>query len=105
MKKNVVGSLLLLCFLSIVDMACSNNNSNTNSMSTAKITTQSFGAVEYAKYGLKYNKDVYEFASSAKSNININYFHKPIFSLNDYWTINKKTKLTTSVYAPRYKTV
>ncbi len=56
-------------------------------------------AVEYAKYGLKYNKDVYEFASTAKNNININYFHKPIFSLNDYWTINKKTKLTTSVYA------
>ncbi len=46
MKKNVVGSLLLLCFLSIIDMACSNNNSNTNSMSTAKITSQSFGTFD-----------------------------------------------------------
>ncbi len=54
---------------------------------------------EYKKYGLKYNKDVYEFANMTRKNININYFHKPIFSFNDYWTISKKTTLTTSVYA------
>ena len=53
---------------------------------------------EYAKYGLKYNKDVYEFADMTRKNININYFHKPVFSLNDYWTLSKKTTLTTSVY-------
>ena len=46
MKKNVVGSLLLLCFLTMLNLACSNNNSNKNSMSTAKITTQSFGTFE-----------------------------------------------------------
>lgn len=54
---------------------------------------------EYAKYGLKYNKDTYVVNGNQERNININYFHKPIFSLNDYWTINDKTNITTSVYA------
>jgi outer membrane receptor protein involved in Fe transport len=54
-------------------------------------------AAEYAQYGLKYNKDVYV-AYGEQKNININYFHKPIFSLNDYWTLSPKTTLTTSVY-------
>ena len=54
--------------------------------------------MEYAKYGLKYNKDLYVVNGQLK-NININYYHKPIFSLNDYWTINSKTSITTSVYA------
>ena len=53
---------------------------------------------EYAKYGVKYNKDLYVVNGELK-NININYYHKPIFSLNDYWTINDKTSITTSVYA------
>ena len=53
---------------------------------------------EYDKYGLKYNKDMYVLNGELK-NININYYHKPIFSVNDYWTINKTTTLTTSVYA------
>lgn len=53
---------------------------------------------EYAKYGLKYNKDMYVVNGELK-NININYYHKPIFSVNDYWTINDKTSITTSVYA------
>ena len=53
---------------------------------------------EYAQYGLKYNKDVYVLDGQQK-NININYFHKPIFSINDYWTLSPKTKITTSVYA------
>ena len=52
---------------------------------------------EYDKYGLKYNKDVYVVGGQEK-NININYFHKPIFSLNDYWTLSPKTMITTSVY-------
>lgn len=52
---------------------------------------------EYAKYGLKYNKDLYSVGGELK-NININYYHKPIFSINDYWTINSKTSITTSVY-------
>jgi outer membrane receptor protein involved in Fe transport len=55
-------------------------------------------AAEYDKYGLKYNKDLY-MAYGAQNNININYFHKPIFQLNDYWTINNKTSITTSLYA------
>lgn len=53
---------------------------------------------EYAKYGLKYNKDLYVQNGQLK-NININYYHKPIFQINDYWTINKTTSITTSVYA------
>jgi len=53
---------------------------------------------EYDKFGLKYNKDLYVRDGELK-NININYYHKPIFSVNDYWTINKTTSLTTSVYA------
>ena len=52
---------------------------------------------EYDKYGLKYNKDLYTLGGELK-NININYYHKPIFSANDYWTINDKTSITTSVY-------
>ena len=54
-------------------------------------------AAEYAQYGLKYNKDVYVVGGQEK-NININYFHKPIFSINDYWAISPKTMITTSVY-------
>jgi outer membrane receptor protein involved in Fe transport len=53
---------------------------------------------EYDKYGLKYNKDIYTLGGEQK-NININYFHKPIFSLNDYWTLSPKTSINTSVYA------
>ena len=52
---------------------------------------------EYDKYGVKYNKDLYVQNGELK-NININYYHKPIFSANDYWTINSKTSVTTSVY-------
>jgi iron complex outermembrane receptor protein len=53
---------------------------------------------EFAKYGNKYNKDLYVENGELK-NININYYHKPIFQINDYWTINKTTSITTSVYA------
>ena len=53
---------------------------------------------EYDKYGLKYNKDVYV-VNGEQKNININYFYKPIFSINDYWTLSSKTKITTSAYA------
>lgn len=53
---------------------------------------------EYDKYGLKYNKDVYTFTDGSQKNININYFHKPVISLNDYWTLSEKTTITTSVY-------
>ena len=52
----------------------------------------------FDKYGVKYNKDLYVQNGELK-NININYYHKPIFSVNDYWTINKTTSITTSVYA------
>ena len=54
-------------------------------------------AAEYDKYGLKYNKDVYVLNGEQK-NININYFHKPIFQINDFWQISPKTTLTTAVY-------
>ena len=52
---------------------------------------------EYSKYGVKYNKDLYTI-NGVQNNININYFHKPIASLNHYWTINKSTSLTSSIY-------
>jgi outer membrane receptor protein involved in Fe transport len=52
---------------------------------------------EFDKYGVKYNKDLYVLNGELK-NININYYHKPIFQINDYWTINKTTTLTTSFY-------
>ena len=54
-------------------------------------------AAEYDKYGLKYNKDVYVQGGQEK-NININYFHKPIFQVNDFWQISPKTSLSTAVY-------
>ena len=54
--------------------------------------------VEYEKYGLKYNKDIYTINGEQK-NIATNYYHKPIFSLNHYWTISPKTQLNTSAYA------
>ena len=54
-------------------------------------------AAEYDKYGLKYNKDVYV-VNGEQKNININYFHKPIFQINDFWQISPKTSLTTAVY-------
>jgi outer membrane receptor protein involved in Fe transport len=53
---------------------------------------------EYDKYGLKYNKDIYTLGGG-QNNININYFHKPIFSINDYWNLSPKTSINTSVYA------
>jgi hypothetical protein len=53
---------------------------------------------EYATYGLKYNKDLYVL-NGKEQNININYFHKPIFSINDYWTVGKKTTVSTAIYA------
>jgi len=54
-------------------------------------------AAEYNQYGLKYNKDVYV-VNGQQKNININYFHKPIFQVNDFWQISPKTSLTTAVY-------
>ena len=53
---------------------------------------------EYATYGLKYNKDLYVL-NGKEENININYFHKPILSVNDYWTLGKKTTVSTALYA------
>jgi outer membrane receptor protein involved in Fe transport len=53
---------------------------------------------EYAQYGLKYNKDMYVVGGETK-NIATNYYHKPIFSLNHYWTVSPKTTINTSAYA------
>ena len=60
--------------------------------------TSRLTAAEYEKYGLKYNKDIYTINGEQK-NIATNYYHKPIFSLNHYWTISPKTSLNTSAYA------
>lgn len=53
---------------------------------------------EFDKYGIRYNKDLY-LLNGEQGNLNINYFHKPIASLNHYWTISPKTSLTTAIYA------
>jgi len=53
---------------------------------------------EYDRYGLSYNKDLYT-VNGEQKNININYFHKPIFTLNHYWTVSDKTSVNTSAYA------
>lgn len=53
---------------------------------------------EYDLYGTKYNKDLFILNGQTR-NINVNYFHKPIMSLNHYWTISDKTSINTSVYA------
>ena len=52
---------------------------------------------EYEKYGLKYNKDIYTL-NGGQNNIATNYYHKPIFSLNHYWTLSPKTTINTALY-------
>ncbi|MBU2886051.1 TonB-dependent receptor [Gilvimarinus agarilyticus] len=48
--------------------------------------------------GLKYNAD-WGYLNGEVYNRSYNYYHKPQFSLNHYWTINETSELSTSVYA------
>jgi len=49
-------------------------------------------------YGIKYNPDMGRYADGTLFNDRVNYYHKPQFSLNHYWTPSSKTSLNTSVY-------
>ncbi len=52
---------------------------------------------EVATYGVKYNKDL-GYLNGEELNQRVNYYHKPQFALNHYWTINPTTFLNTSTY-------
>lgn len=58
-------------------------------------TIQSF---RNAPQGLKYNAD-YGYLNGQLVNVEDNFYHKPQFSLNHYWTINSTSDLSTAVYA------
>ena len=49
-------------------------------------------------YGIKYNPDMGRYADGTLFNDRVNYYHKPQFSLNHYWSPSKRTNLNTSVY-------
>lgn len=52
---------------------------------------------EVAQYGTKFNKDL-GYLNGEELNQRINYYHKPQFALNHYWTIDGTTSLKTSAY-------
>jgi iron complex outermembrane receptor protein len=52
---------------------------------------------EVDQYGIKYNKD-WGYYNGEMLNQRVNYYHKPQLALNHYWTINPKTRLSTSAY-------
>lgn len=52
---------------------------------------------ETDQYGLKYNKDWGSY-NGRINNASENFYHKPHFSLNEYWNIDDKSMLATSVY-------
>lgn len=49
-------------------------------------------------YGNKFNTDIGYYSNGTLFNERVNYYHKPQFALNHYWTISPKTELNTSVY-------
>lgn len=51
-----------------------------------------------APEGLKYNYD-WGYKNGQEVAVRNNFYHKPQFSLNDYWTINEKSTLSTALYA------
>ena len=52
---------------------------------------------EVADYGVKYNKDL-GYLNGEELNQRINYYHKPQFALNHYWTLDEDTSINTSAY-------
>lgn len=48
--------------------------------------------------GFKYNPDYGIYDNGEMFNERVNYYHKPQFSLNHYWTPTSKTNLSTSMY-------
>ncbi len=54
-------------------------------------------STQFEKYGPKYNRN-WGWLGGELLNIRENYYHKPQFALNWYWTINEKAFLATSLY-------
>eukprot|EP01133_Synstelium_polycarpum_P011311 gene11311-13193_t len=61
---------------------------------------QSIQAFENAPQGIKFNPD-WGVKYGQVVNVKNNYFNKPIISLNDYWTIDENSSLSTVLYASR----
>jgi hypothetical protein len=54
-------------------------------------------STQFNKYGSTYNRN-WGWLGGEQLNIRVNYYHKPQFALNWYWTINDKAFLATSLY-------
>lgn len=49
-------------------------------------------------YGAKYNNG-WGYLDGKQFTMNTNFYHKPVFNLNHYWTISDKTELNSIIYA------
>ncbi|MBT33224.1 MAG: TonB-dependent receptor [Thalassobius sp.] len=58
---------------------------------------QSIETYQNAPQGTKYNAD-WGYLNGQIVNVEDNFYHKPQFSLNHYWTISRKSELSTAVY-------
>jgi len=58
---------------------------------------QSIQTFRNAPQGLRYNAD-WGYLNGQIVNVEDNFYHKPQFSLNHYWTINETSELSTAVY-------
>lgn len=59
---------------------------------------QSIETFRNAPQGIKYNAD-WGILNGEVVNVEDNFYHKPQFSLNHYWTINETSELSTALYA------
>lgn len=59
---------------------------------------QSIPTFRDAPQGIKYNAD-WGYRDGQVVNVEDNFYHKPLFSLNHYWTINDRSELSTVLYA------
>ncbi|PTS92185.1 TonB-dependent receptor [Pedobacter sp. HMWF019] len=69
----------------------------THGQRSSKQTIQAF---EDAPQGIKFNPD-WGVKYGQVVNVKNNYFNKPIISVNDYWTIDESSSLSTVLYASR----
>ncbi|WP_256008971.1 TonB-dependent receptor [Desertivirga xinjiangensis] len=51
-----------------------------------------------APAGIRYNADDRGVLNGETINLGVNFYHKPQFSLNHYWTIDEKSSLSTAAY-------
>jgi len=51
------------------------------------------------QHGIRYNSDIGYYEDGTLFNERINYYHKPQFSLNHYWSKSDRTSINSSVYA------